>query len=307
MPRIPAVWLRFGITFGTLCFAMPQFASSENLTPVHGLWLWKMSSVLDTPRSLEALRDFCRARAINEVYVSFSGASAATCMLPGDSRIADLVGLLHQADIRVEALLSRGDAANPGPHREELLKSVRAVLQFNREHPKSRFDGLHLDLEPQQFPENKAAGNLRFLPVLVETYAAVRGMVELAGLTVNADIAAKFLKGDPRQRRMLLSALPRLTLMLYELSSLNDNETASEKTEKLRQASRRYLDMAYQGLDNHNAAGKHLARLSIALRFTDYTELLPAILRSLDEALLSDPHYLGWGWHSYNDSLAAKH
>ena len=35
-------------------------------------------------------------------------------------------------------------------------------------------------------------------------------------MTVNADIAIKLLKGDAGQRQMLLSSVPRLTLMMYD-------------------------------------------------------------------------------------------
>jgi hypothetical protein len=39
---------------------------------VHGLWLWKTASVLAAPNSGEALRDFCRAQTVTEVYLSYS-------------------------------------------------------------------------------------------------------------------------------------------------------------------------------------------------------------------------------------------
>ena len=130
----------------------------------------------------------------------------------------------------------------------------------------------------------------------METYRAVRDRA--APLTVDADIPNKFLKGSLAERKMLLTALPRFTLMLYELSSPRDGDSAAQQTGKLRQSAQRYLEMAYDGLDNRN-----LGRLSIALRTPDYGKLLPAMLRSLDEALERNPRYLGWAWHSYNDSL----
>ncbi|HTX34169.1 MAG TPA: hypothetical protein VME43_04080 [Bryobacteraceae bacterium] len=282
-------WLACAAFFG----ALSQSALAQD-SPVHGLWVWKTASVLEMPGRAEALRDFCRSHDINEVYVSFSGAAAPSA----GSRVAKLVALLHGSGLRAEALLSRADAAEPGKHRDRLLEDVRAVLQFNRNQAKSRFDGIHLDLEPQQLPENKGAGNLQFLPVLVESYRAVRALAQPAGLTVNADIPSKFLKGDLAGRQMLFTALPRLTLMLYELSHANAGETAAEQAEKLRGASQRYLEMAYRGIN-----GRTPAKLSIALRSPDYGKLLPAMLQSLDQALRTNPHYLGWAWHSYNDEL----
>jgi hypothetical protein len=251
------------------------------------------------PRGAETLRDFCRSESINEVYASFPGERGTSTASRGafeDNRIADLIALLHRSNIRVEALLSSADADEPGKHREKLLDHVRAVVQFNQKHQEDRFAGVHLDVEPQQRPENKGEGNLQFLPVLVETYREVRALAESAQMTVNADIPNKFLKGDPEERKMLLSALPRLTLMLYELSSPGDGETAEEKTEKLRKAGQKFLDMAYQGVGN-----QRLAKMGIGLRLPDYGTLLPVMFQSLDDTLRNNPRYLGWAWHSYND------
>src|ERR1700683_2883790 len=204
------------IFFRGLGGLFPLSASGEGTpAPVHGLWLWKSAEVLQGPRSADSLRDFCKAEGINEVYVSVSAQSEAS----EESRLAHLIGLLHHPNIRVEALLSSADADEPGKHRDKLLEHVRGIVQFNQRHPAERFDGIHLDVEPQQRPENKGPGNLKFLPGLVDAFRAVRTEAEASHLTVNADIQNKLLKGNLSERRMLLSSLPRLTLMLYELSS----------------------------------------------------------------------------------------
>jgi hypothetical protein len=264
---------------------------------VHGLWVWKSPTVLAAPRGAEALSDFCKSEGINEVYVSVSERSAAS----EDGRLDRLVALLHRSNIRVEALLSSVDADQPGKHRDTLLRHVREVVLFNQKHATDRFDGIHLDLEPQQRPENKGAGNLRFLPDLVNAFRAVREVAEPAGMTVNADIQTKLLTGDASQRRMLLSALPRVTLMMYELSRPGDGQRVEQQIEKAEKASRKFLAMAYDGLSDRN-----LARMAIAVRTLDYIELLPQVLRTLDAANGANPHYLGSARHSYNDCLLRR-
>ena len=264
--------------------------------PVHGLWVWKSPAVLNAPRGAEALRDFCRSEGINEVYVSYS----ANTSPPEETALAHLIGLMHDAKIRAEALLSSTDADEPGKHREKLLDKVRQVERFNQAHPSDRFDGIHLDVEPQQRPENKGAGNLQFLPGLADAFRAVRALAEPARLTVNADIQNKLLKGDRDQRRMLLSAVPRVTLMMYELASPDDGKSVDQKAEDVERNSKKYLDMAYDGLQAGN-----LAKMAIALRTPDYQALLPQMLKKLDESNAANPHYLGWARHSYNDSLPA--
>jgi hypothetical protein len=266
--------------------------------PIHGLWVWKGSSVLDSSADVESLRNFCRSERINEVYISVSQRGE---MMP-ESSMAGMIGVLHTANIRVEALLSSENADEGGKHLDKLLGQVRTVEQFNQNHPRERLDGVHLDIEPQQRPENKGPGNLRFLPGLVHAYLTVRREAEPLGLTVDADIQSKFLKGSLEQRKMLLSALPRFTLMMYELSSPTDGDSVDKKTEKVREASKKFLGMAYDGLGD-----ARLGKMVIGLRTPDYLELLPKMLQSLEEANRADPHYLGWARHSYNDTLRSHH
>jgi hypothetical protein len=280
---------------GLLWAAAPAALAAE-AGRVHGLWVWKGPTVLATTPQAQQLAEFCRAQGINEVYVSVFDHGR----LGDAAALTRLIGVLHAGGVRIEALLSSTDADQPGKHRDSLLARVREVQSFNGSHARTRFDGLHLDIEPQQRPENKGAGNLRFLPDLTATYREVRALAEPAGLSVNADIQNKLLKGSAAQRRELFRSLPRLTLMLYEVSD-TDAGRAVAKTEALRTASARYLEMTYAGLTEPD-----LAMLAIGLRTPDYGELLPQMLKSVDEANAANPHYLGWARHSYNDVLKVQ-
>jgi hypothetical protein len=51
--------------------------------------------------------------------------------------------------------------------------------------------------------------------------------------------------------------------------------------------------MAYQGLSE-----THLAKMAIGLRTPDYESQLPYMLNTTEQDLRSNPHYLGWAWHS---------
>ncbi len=269
-------------------------AAAADNSAVRGMWVWKGPAVLESSQGTEKLRDFCRSQGINEIYISVSEKGDAAW----ENHVTHLIDLMHHSNIRVEALLSSEDADEPGKHRETLLEHVRGIVQFNQNHPRNGYDGIHLDIEPQQRPENKGAGNLGFLPGLVDAYHQVRAAAEPAQLTVNADIQNKLLKGSQSERKMLLSALPRITLMLYELSSPADGQSFDEQSEKLRAASQKFLAMAYDGLD-----GPNLAKMVIALRAPDYAERLPEMLKSLDEANRANLNYGGWARHSYNDTL----
>src|SRR5271155_920281 len=303
MPRfIVAIVLRSHLirasAFCAILLSASSLPASAQTSPplIHGLWVWKSPTVLAAPHAAESLRDFCKPQGVSEVYVSISARTEAA----EESQLVHLITELHRSNIRVEALLDSADADEPGKHRDSLLQKVQLIVQFNQKHRAERFDGIHLDVEPQQRPENKGPGNLRFLPGLTEAFRQVRAITEPAGLTLNADIQNKLLKGDAAHRKMLLSAVPRVTLMMYELSSPNDGETPEQKADKAAQASQKFLTMAYEGLNDLN-----LAKMAIALRTPDYGELLPQMLNALDQANRANPHYLGWARHSYNDQLNA--
>jgi hypothetical protein len=292
-PSTTFLWLLLifvSLLGGLRCLSL----AAESSSFVHGLWVWKSPTVLEAPHAAESLLDFCKSQGINEVYVSISERSEAE----EEGKLVHLIVILHRANIRVEALLSSTEADEAGKHRDTLLRHVQGIIDFNYRHSGERFDGIHLDIEPQQRPENKGPGNLRFLPGLADAYRAVCGVAEPAGMTVNADIQNKLLKGDVSQRKMLLSAVPRFTLMMYELSSPGNGETPEQQAEKVQESSKKFLDMAYEGLGDRN-----LAKMAIALRTPDYLDMLPQMLKKLDDSNRSNPHYLGWARHSYNDSL----
>jgi hypothetical protein len=286
----------FALIF-SFCLA-GSFSSTGSAAPappaIHGMWVWKSPTVLAAPGAIEALRDFCKAQNITEIYVSISENSKAA----EEGDLTRLIAAMHQINGRVEALLSSTEADEPGKHRETLLGHVREVVQFNASHPAAHFDGIHLDIEPQQRPENKGAGNLRFLPGLTDAFREATRIATAAGMTANADIQNKLLKGDLSERGMLLRSVPRLTLMMYELSSPDDGQSAAQKAAKAAESSQKYLQMAYEGV-----TGGNLAKMGIALRTPDYGDLLPQMLEALDAANRGDSHYLGWARHSYNDVL----
>lgn len=274
-------YVRHAVRWLTALCAVGSMAAFAGPPPVHGLWVWKGAAVIQSAADAVRLREFCRAQGINEVYFSVSDHG----VMSGLDRAPVLIDALHRSNIRVEALLSSVDADQPGKHRDKFMDHVRSVLQYDRQHAAAAFDGMHLDIEPQQRPENKGTGNLGFLPDLLDAYRAVRTLTEPAGLTVNADIQRKLLEASPEQRRLLLTSLPRLTLMLYEVG--DPGVTGSN-----------YLRMAFDGLDLPRPA-----RIALALRTPDFGSRLPSVLAALDQANGADPHYLGWAWHSYNDRL----
>lgn len=279
--RVTAV-LRAALSAALVAAALPAGAAA---LPVHGLWVWNSSQALQAPQGATALRDFCQSAGINEVYVSVSRDYSALEEL----RLTQLIALLHQVDVRVDALIYSVDGDEVGAPRTGLLDHVQSILNFDHHHPAQRFDGIHLAIEPQRRPEYQSATNIQFLPALVVTYRAVRARTDRAALSLDADIPSKVLTADVDERRALLSAVPRLTLLMDAGAGARGAATPVQRLDEVRQGSRRYLHMAYRGVDEPHAAG-----MLIALRAQDREPELPRLLAALDEANRSDPHYLGW-------------
>jgi hypothetical protein len=288
-----ASWAILGVLLGM----NPYGAAAAGNGQVHAMWVWKSPTVLAQANAADKLAGFCQENGISEIYISVNGSMDTT----GQSRLDRMIDILHTAKIRVDAMFSSTDADEGGAHLQKLLAEVSAIESFNQSHPQQRFDGIHLDIEPQQRPENKGTGNLTFLPGLVNAYAQVKQLAAKGNLTVNADIQTKLLKGDPDQRKMLLTSLPAVTLMLYELSSPTDGQSVDAKAAKLQSESQKYLQMARSGLET-----SQLARISIGLRTPDYGDLLPQMLKALDEANGANPMYGGWARHSYNDVMGQQ-
>jgi len=294
-PRLVAIFA--AIVLALLSSTGPLRGADEPRTLVHGLWVWRAPSVVGSAAGRHALRDFCRTQDINEVYLSGFDLSNS----PAASMLSASIAELHAANVKAELLLSSADADEAGPHRDKLLAKVRAALDFDRAFPHTQLDGLHLDIEPQQRPENKGSGNLGFLPGLVDAYRSVRAIADPAQLAVGADIQRKLLEGDLQQRRLLLAALPQLTLMLYELSIPTDGKSDAQRAQLLKTESEKLLTTAYAGLE-----GSGFAVMVIGLRTPDYGASLPAMFETLDVANRANPHYRGWARHSYNDSLRGQ-
>ncbi len=89
-------------------------------------------------------------------------------------------------------------------------------------------------------------------------------------------------------------------VLLYPSYGAGGAHPEQQKAEQVTMTSQKFLDMAYDGLEDRN-----LAKMIIALRTADYIDLLPQMLDKLDVANRANPHYLGWARHSYKDFLQA--
>ena len=118
--------------------------------------------------------------------------------------IADWNVKLHAAGIESHVLLGEPDDISSREWAALEEKIQERLLEYNdsRTDPLERFDGLHLDIEPQALSEWSGldeAGKYAYLGLLADTYEFVEDVMDFAGsaLPVRADLAVWFDKLPP--------------------------------------------------------------------------------------------------------------
>jgi hypothetical protein len=286
-----------GCGSATFVNGLPLSQSSTGFSSsIHGLWAYNGNSIAAASSGAENLSEFAVSQNINVVYISALPISSNPKL---NSQISNLISVLHQSQISVEALIGSSTADEPGAPRNALLAIVQNVVQFNQQFPTTQFDGIHLDIEPQQRPENSGADALQFLPNLIETYREANALAVPENLDVNADIPIEILRASAEQRQALFTVIPRLTLMLYGVSSQSSGQSVQQQVTAIQKASQSYLNMAYDGL-----SGNNLATLAIGLNTADFGyDLVPTVLSAVDQSNAANVHYSGWSRYSYADFL----
>jgi hypothetical protein len=271
-----------------------QVAQSQSSS--HGMWVWNGTGIASDASRVALLHDVAVAKGIDEVYISAvpSGSDSS------DRQISNLISTLHASSIRVEALLGSSTADEPGAPRDGLVTLVQNVISYNQRNPQARFDGVHLDIEPQQRPEYTSG--IGYLPNLIATYQAANSVAAPAGLAINADIAKGVISASLDQRRALLTSVPRLTLMLYQLGTQADSQSAAQNAAILDSAATDALQRIYDGV-----SGPGVATLAIGLNTPDFgADSMPQMFVSLEQSGKMNSHYSGWSWEAYSDILASQ-
>jgi hypothetical protein len=255
---------------------------------VHGVWVWKTRELL---RDGTSLSDACRSAGANEVYL------AVTHGLLSDPRLPKLVAQLQADGLRVEALM--GDPAWSRPDEWHAMRAlIDDVVAYNRRNA-ARFVAIHLDVEPHALRANRGADVSSYLPVYVESLQVARKRAEAGGLSLSADVPRFFFTGNESDRRELVSAVPRLFLMLYELPGhAGPSDVASSE---LARASVSALRAAYEEVDP-DAKGQMVVGLSVE----DYGSQLQPMLAAVDVANSSSTRYGGWAIHDFSQYVASR-
>jgi hypothetical protein len=241
--------------------------------------VWRTGQLLATTDEGTAFLELCRRLEVTEVYLSLPGD------ILRDPRLLPFLRALRASGIRIEALL--GDATWYLPEKQaQLLSRIGEVTAFNTGHPKARFDGIHLDIEPHQLASNKGRSAHTYLPLLARNLEAAVSAAGLAGLGVTADVPRKFFRGGEEDWTALRLACPTLALMLYDGEKGGTGVTIAERVTGVR---RDFLE----------AAGTGSGALLVGLRCVDQPDQVADLLSAVEAALSGHGGFAGVAIHDY--------
>ncbi|MFQ5649276.1 MAG: TolC family protein [bacterium] len=194
---------------------VPSSAATEAAPArINGVWLWKVSPLLAEKASRQAFVEFCRSKAINQVYLSVS-----RDLIASGQRLLQMQGLirrLHASGIKVSALFGDPRWVHP-KNRQPLFQRINFILTYNENATaEARFDGVHLDIEPHALREWPGAKR-NLLQRLAETVHAARLLLSQnnATLPLEIDLPTFYHKVDVSALKEIIRAVDVVTLMAY--------------------------------------------------------------------------------------------
>ncbi|MCC3375449.1 hypothetical protein [Cohnella sp. REN36] len=166
------------VAFAGTVYAQEGSLSGENKDGVNrAMWVWDFDSSVSTEQNRNDLIHFSKQHHIN-LLVVYTGSLVTTYPEPFEA----LIRAAHKNKIRVYGLDGDADWALESNH-SFALQAVQNVLDFNKTHPKTKFDGFQHDIEPFGMPDffdNVQSYGSQFLDVLKQCEELVhtdKGMI----------------------------------------------------------------------------------------------------------------------------------
>jgi hypothetical protein len=165
-------------------------AAGLRTKPDRGLWVWETAPLLSDAGERRTFFEFCKTHGINVVAMQIATrGTGADRQLDARAEWIALITEAHRGRMRVHALDGDPKFARAAQH-GTVLSIVNAVVAYNASvAPAARFDGLHLDIEPQALPEWKDPKTRE--PLLAEYLEINQGAAtraRAAGLLYGVDI-----------------------------------------------------------------------------------------------------------------------
>lgn len=165
-------------------------AAGPQTKPDRGLWVWETAPLLGDVGERRVFFEFCKAHGINVVGMQIATrGTGADRQLDARAEWTALITEAHRRQMRVHALDGDPKFARAAQH-GTVLSIVNAVVAYNASvAPAARFDGMHLDIEPQALPEWKdPKARERLLAEYLEVNQGAAARARPAGLLYGVDI-----------------------------------------------------------------------------------------------------------------------
>ena len=159
-------WLEWPKTLPPGVDATPRTARGERASQT-AVYLWESAAWIDGALNGTADWEAFRRFGIDRILVSLDGRQIAEAATPnGGKRLRAFLENARRHGLSVELLLGEPLWILPG-HRQDLLRIIQQLSGFD-------FDGLHLDLEPDQLDAKKYAREYLLAQLLHTLQAAAR-------------------------------------------------------------------------------------------------------------------------------------
>lgn len=201
--------------------------TSQAHYPPLSLWVWEEQEILESGATLQQFKTYLLTNNIRHLYFSVNKEILADPALR--EQLAALVPLVHRLGIRISALVSENTWLLPDK-RDNLLQHIQEILALQQSFSGGeRFDGIHLDIEPQGLPEWQANQKL-YLTYLAETYAAVKNYLRehAPALKLEGDLSPAYARIDPAALQSITAQCDAVLVMAYETKSLNRIQELTE-------------------------------------------------------------------------------
>lgn len=237
---------------------LPAWEGKASEPRMRAMWIYKTELVMDSAEEQETLFEFCRQRQITDLFwqVHFSRGGDGSASLDNEEMLRSFLGEAHRSGLRIHALTGDPSHVRPEKH-ERVLSSAAALVRFNRGSTEdSRFDGLHLDVEPHGLPDWKTAETgkkIEFLTSFVELHYEVSDYLRSAdpSLIFGTDVVfwlnklkddgsllypvkVRDLETDPAAH--LLGIVDHLAIMSYRNTATGNNGIISLVDQTIHQA-----------------------------------------------------------------------
>jgi outer membrane protein TolC len=178
-----------------------------------GIWIWN-TDFIGNPAKEELAIFFLAVKGIKQVFISLDKKTIYSLSYNPD--LERFISKVHDREVKVHALLGENTWIYPEV-RKDLFEIVDRIIAYNEKTvSKSRFDAVHLDIEPHAMMDWKGNEKSK-LSLLVETYRDVREKINTGAPHIElwVDIPDWYDQIDLNLLQEIYSTVDRVVVMAY--------------------------------------------------------------------------------------------